>query len=96
MACRQISSASVSARGNTLAFLGRLAPEKGPEVAIRIANAADIPLRIAAKVPRGERRYFAERLEPLIDGTRIQLIGEVNDGQKDQCGGVGKKAFLSN
>ena len=69
--------------GKYLAFLGRLAPEKGPEVAIRIANAADIPLRIAAKVPRGERGYFAERLEPLIDGKRIELIGEVNDRQKE-------------
>jgi glycosyltransferase involved in cell wall biosynthesis len=69
--------------GKYLAFLGRLAPEKGPEVAIRIANAADIPLRIAAKVPRGERRYFAERLEPQIDGKRIDLIGKVNDRQKE-------------
>ena len=69
--------------GKYLAFLGRLAPEKGPEVAIRIANATDTPLRIAAKVPRGERRYFKERLEPRIDGKRIELIGEVNDRQKE-------------
>jgi glycosyltransferase involved in cell wall biosynthesis len=69
--------------GTYLAFLGRLAPEKGPEVAIRIANAADIPLRIAAKVPRGETRYFEERLQPQIDGKRIELIGEVNDRQKE-------------
>jgi glycosyltransferase involved in cell wall biosynthesis len=40
-------------------------------------------LRIAAKVPRGERRYFKERLEPRIDGKRIELIGEVNDRQKE-------------
>ena len=68
--------------GSYLAFLGRLTAEKGPEVAIRIAREAGMQLRIAAKIPRGERSYFKERLEPLIDGTQIQLIGEVNDGKK--------------
>jgi glycosyltransferase involved in cell wall biosynthesis len=54
--------------GQYLAFLGRLSPEKGPEPAIRIARAANMQLRIAAKIPRGERGYFAERLRPMIDG----------------------------
>jgi glycosyltransferase involved in cell wall biosynthesis len=69
-------------RGSYLAFLGRLTPEKGPEAAIRIAQAVGMPLRIAAKVPRGERRYFKERLEPQVDGKRILLTGEVNDESK--------------
>jgi glycosyltransferase involved in cell wall biosynthesis len=70
------------AGGTYLAFLGRLTAEKGPEVAIRIAHAVDIPLRIAAKVPRSERGYFKETLEPQIDGGRVQLIGEVNEKTK--------------
>jgi glycosyltransferase involved in cell wall biosynthesis len=70
------------ASGTYLAFLGRLTAEKGPEVAIRIARAVGMPLRIAAKVPRGERRYFKERLEPQIDGDHVRLIGEVNDKTK--------------
>src|SRR5215207_7856284 len=70
--------------GSYLAFLGRLAPEKGPDVAIRIAQAARMPLRIAAKMPRAERRYFKQRLEPLIDGNRIQLTGEVNEQTKEK------------
>jgi glycosyltransferase involved in cell wall biosynthesis len=76
------------APGEYLAFLGRLSPEKGPEAAIRIARGANIPLRIAAKIPRGERRYFKERLEPMIDGHRVRLTGEVDDRKKQQ--------FLSN
>jgi glycosyltransferase involved in cell wall biosynthesis len=72
------------APGEYLAFLGRLAPEKGPEAAIRIARGAGMPLRIAAKIPRGERRYFKDRLEPLIDGHHIRLIGEVDDRTKQQ------------
>jgi glycosyltransferase involved in cell wall biosynthesis len=50
--------------GSYLAFLGRLTTEKGPEGAIRIACAAGMPLRIAAKVPRGETGYFRQKLEP--------------------------------
>jgi glycosyltransferase involved in cell wall biosynthesis len=69
-------------RGSYLAFLGRLTAEKGPESAIRIARATGMQLLIAAKLPRGERRYFKEHLEPQIDGTQIRLIGEVNDKAK--------------
>jgi glycosyltransferase involved in cell wall biosynthesis len=70
--------------GSYLAFLGRLTTEKGPEAAIRIAHAAKMPLRIAAKVPRGETKYFKEKIDPQIDGDQIQLIGEVNDETKRQ------------
>ena len=70
--------------GSYLAFLGRLTKEKGPEEAIRIARAVGMPLRIAAKVPKGERRYFKEQLEPKIDGHDVQLIGEVNDTTKEK------------
>jgi hypothetical protein len=62
----------------------RLTAEKGPEAAIRIARGAKMPLRIAAKVPRGERNYFKEKLEPEIDGAQVQLTGEVNDEAKRQ------------
>ena len=71
-------------RGSYLAFLGRITAEKGPDAAIRIARAAKMPLRIAAKVPRGERAYFKEELEPQIDGKQIRLIGEVNDRTKKE------------
>jgi len=70
--------------GSYLAFLGRLSPDKGPEVAIRIARAGEMPLRIAAKLPRSERGYFKETLEPQIDGRQVQLTGEVTDKTKEQ------------
>ena len=69
--------------GSYLAFLGRLTAEKGPEAAIRIARATGMPLKIAAKVPRGERKYFKERLEPEIDGNQVELVGEVDDATKE-------------
>ena len=43
-----------------------------------------MPLRIAAKIPRGERRYFKEKLEPQVDGKQVQLVGEVNDQAKEE------------
>jgi len=75
-----------------LAFLGRIAPEKGPELAIRLAMATNLPLRIAAKVPRGESRYFRDRVQPLVDGERIQFIGEVDEKAKQDL--LGKATAL--
>src|SRR6185312_6268492 len=69
-------------QGPYLAFLGRLTAEKGPEDAIRIARAAGMPLRIAAKIPRGETAYFKKQLEPHIDGRALQLVGEVDEAKK--------------
>jgi glycosyltransferase involved in cell wall biosynthesis len=69
--------------GSYLAFLGRLSGEKGPEPAMRIARAAGQPLRIAAKIPSGDRNYFKQTLEPQIDGRQVQLTGEITDDNKE-------------
>ena len=68
--------------GGYLAFLGRIAPEKGPETAIQIARSAGIPLRMAAKVDRVDEQYFRERIAPLLDQPGIEFIGEINEHQK--------------
>ena len=68
--------------GSYLAFLGRFTPEKGAHVAIRLARRAQLPLRIAAKIPRQQSRYFKEQIEPLLDGDQIEFVGEVNERQK--------------
>ena len=75
-----------------LAFLGRIDPEKGPDVAIRVAHAAGLPLRIAAKIPRGQNRYFKETIKPLIEGNGAHFVGEVNDRQKQDL--LGKALAL--
>ncbi len=71
-----------------LAFLGRIAPEKGPDVAIRVAREAGIPLRIAAKVDSADRTYFERVIRPLLDDPLIEFIGEI--------GAEEKTAFLAN
>jgi glycosyltransferase involved in cell wall biosynthesis len=65
-----------------LAFLGRLAPEKQPEVAIEIARRAGVPLKIAAKVDEADRDYFERVVEPLLDDPLVEFIGEIGDADK--------------
>ena len=69
-------------RGSYLAFLGRISPEKRPDRAIRIAQRAGIPLKIAAKVDKVDEAYFRSEILPLIDGQAIEFLGEINDKQK--------------
>jgi len=71
-------------RGDYLAFLGRISPEKRPDRAIAIARALGIPLKIAAKVDRADEAYFRTIIEPLLDGPGVEFIGEINEHQKTQ------------
>jgi len=69
-------------RGGYLAFLGRIAPEKGPEIAIQIAKSAGIPLKMAAKIDQVDEQYFRERIAPLLDQPGVEFVGEINEHQK--------------
>ena len=69
--------------GNYLAFLGRIAPEKGIEQAIAIAQQTGRPLKIAAKVDQADRKYFSEVVQPLLEHDLVEYIGEVGEGDKD-------------
>jgi len=64
-----------------VAFLGRICPEKRPDRAIRIARAAGLPLRIAAKVDRVDEAYFESEIRPML-GPDTEFIGEINDDAK--------------
>jgi glycosyltransferase involved in cell wall biosynthesis len=68
--------------GGYLAFLGRISPEKAPDAAIRIAAKAGMKIRIAAKVDRVDREYFAEKIEPLLSQPHVEFIGEIGDADK--------------
>jgi glycosyltransferase involved in cell wall biosynthesis len=71
-------------RGGYLAFLGRIAPEKGVDRAIHVANMLGIPLKIAAKVDRADEPYFRECIVPLLDGKNVHFIGEIGEREKSQ------------
>jgi glycosyltransferase involved in cell wall biosynthesis len=68
--------------GGYLAFIGRICPEKRPDLAIEIARRAGLPLTIAAKVDKADRAYYKTKIKPLLKDPRIEFIGEIGDSDK--------------
>ena len=75
-------------RSDALCFVGRVAPEKGIVEAIEIAQAADRPLRIAAKAgpTTVERDYFENVFGPALKaaGSSVEFLGELDQPDRDQ------------
>jgi glycosyltransferase involved in cell wall biosynthesis len=65
-----------------LLFLGRFSPEKGPDVAARVAQGSGLLLLKAGKVDTVDQVFFGEHVAPYVDGDRVQVIGEVDADQK--------------
>ena len=76
-----------------LAFLGRLAPEKQPELAIEVARRVGLPLKIAAKVDAVDQEYFDRVVGPLLDDPLVEFLGEIGDDDKPPFLG-GARALL--
>jgi glycosyltransferase involved in cell wall biosynthesis len=63
-------------------FLGRVSAEKAPDLAIKAARAAGYPIVVAAKCNEPpEKRYFEERVRPLL-GPDAEWFGEADTEQK--------------
>jgi glycosyltransferase involved in cell wall biosynthesis len=74
-----------SAAGSYLAFVGRIAPEKGVADAIALARATGLPLRIAAKVyEQREHDLFEDVVAPAIRDGVVEFLGEVGPAQRDE------------
>ena len=72
------------AKGDYLAFLGRISLEKRVDRAIEIATRAGIKLKIAAKIDAADRKYYHKIIEPLLDNPLVECIGEIDEGGKQQ------------
>ena len=72
----------VKTTGNYLAFLGRISPEKQVDAAIKIAIAAGLPLKIAAKIDPMDWDYYQREIKPLMDHPLVEYIGEINEQEK--------------
>jgi glycosyltransferase involved in cell wall biosynthesis len=68
--------------GSYLVFVGRIAPDKGPDRAIQIAKQAGIPLKIAAKIDPEHRKYYETVIKPMLDDPLIEFLGPVNEKRK--------------
>ena len=70
-------------RGDYLAYLGRISPEKGPAKAIEIATQAGRRLRMAAKIDRVDQDYWENVIKPLVDShPNVEFIGEISEREK--------------
>lgn len=69
-------------RPSYLAVLGRIAPEKGVDRAIKIAIRCGIPIKIAAKVDHADEEYYHELIRPMMDHPLVEYIGEISDREK--------------
>ncbi|HET9742372.1 MAG TPA: glycosyltransferase family 4 protein [Terriglobales bacterium] len=67
-----------------LSFIGRLAPVKGPDLAIEVAKKTGIPLKIAGEVQPLFKDYYESKVKPHIDGKFIEYIGEANLEEKNE------------
>ena len=82
------------ASGSYVAFLGRISPEKRPDRAIRIAQALELPIKIAAKVDKVDEAYFREKIVPLLNQPGVQFIGEIDERAKSEfLGNAGALVF---
>jgi len=66
------------------AFLGRIAPEKGIDRAVRIAQHCGVKLKVAAKVDKADQDYYDEQIAPMIKANNVEFIGEISDKEKSE------------
>ncbi len=76
-----------------LAFLGRISPEKRPDLAIEIATRSGRLLKIAAKVDRADQAYWGTKIRPMVvHNPDVEFIGEI--GERDKAEFLGRAAAL--
>ena len=78
----QLHRPNTSSNGGYLAFLGRISQEKRVDRAIQIARAANLPLKIAAKIDRTDESYFRDVVAPLLNQPGVEFVGEINEREK--------------
>ena len=85
-----------AAGGDYLVSFGRIHPDKGTADAIEIARRAGRRLVICGIVQ--DERYFAEAVEPHVDGDQVTFLGSVGPrvprGRPRRCGGAAAPDLL--
>jgi glycosyltransferase involved in cell wall biosynthesis len=79
-------------RGDYLAFLGRISPEKRLDRAIEIAQRAGMRIKIAAKIDAADQEYFEAHIQPLFAQPFVEYVGEI--GEHDKCEFLGQARAL--
>lgn len=67
-----------------LSFIGRIAPMKGPHLAIEVAQRSGLPLKLAGEVQPIYQDYFERTIKPHVDGKFIEYVGTANLQEKNE------------
>ena len=72
-------------RDGSLAFVGRVMPEKGIMDAIEVARLTGRTLRVAAKEPwlRDEIAYYEDVFMPALSRADVEVLGELGPSDRD-------------
>jgi glycosyltransferase involved in cell wall biosynthesis len=69
-------------KGEYVAFVGRISPEKRVDRAIEMAIQCNVPVKIAAKIDKADERYFEKHIAHLMEHPLVEFVGEINEQQK--------------
>lgn len=74
----------VRTKGDYILCIGRICPEKGFDIGLRIAKKSGIPLKIAGNVFPYEShiKYFNQKIAPELDNSNYQFTGVVDKKKK--------------
>lgn len=77
-------------KGDYVAFLGRISPEKRPDRAIEIAERAGYKLKVAAKIDDADLSYYNKTIKRMMKRPHVEFVGEINERQKQEFLGNAK------
>jgi glycosyltransferase involved in cell wall biosynthesis len=60
--------------GKYLLSVGRIMPNKGPDLAVQVALKSQLPLKLAGTIYPGDQKYFNHKIKPFL-GKNIQYLG---------------------
>ncbi len=79
--------------GGYLAFAGRMAPEKAPDLAIETALASGLPLRMAGMVEDRHRDFF-DHLMHDVPRSQVEYLGELDRGEVSELLGAATATLM--
>jgi glycosyltransferase involved in cell wall biosynthesis len=81
-----INASQDCVKGEYVVFIGRFHQDKRPDIAIRAAIQAGVPIKIAAeRTPAADQMaWYKQVIEPLLEDRLVECVGLITEAQKAQ------------